>query len=395
MLDTLAGNKCFSMFDLKSGYWQNEIFYFTGRFDDSVIEERRQSALQLLQFAASYPPLFTSQVFVKFFEDGYKIENSEYKKKTEEKTEVNILQPSRCLQKSDVPLSSFSGSKTKSLETNCKESNNSLGGTWQHHQVPDNISLGSHCTDDDDDHTTFTDDDSIISRPSFNLFEFDPLLESKDDGSEQAKSPLTVDNVCNNWLLSALESCSTSNTEKDIEGMLEFPTPFDDFENIDEALTPSNKSTSSFNLNSGSGNNQHFTFDSPVSASVETCDVMEFDPLVSQQNIIKEAENDVCNSDEFAMTPDAYKGEAAHRPSYIIYASKYVLHAQEAEESGKYPEAFDSYKKAIDVLLQGIKKEPCPDLSDAVRKKVYLYLMRAEEIYENKLPKSVNSTESK
>lgn len=31
-----------------------------------------------------------------------------------------------------------------------------------------------------------------------------------------------------------------------------------------------------------------------------------------------------------------------------------------------------------------------PDLRDAVRKKILLYLMRAEEIYENKLPKTDN-----
>lgn len=42
--------------------------FITGRFDESVIEERRQSALELLQFANNYPPLFTSQIFVKFFE---------------------------------------------------------------------------------------------------------------------------------------------------------------------------------------------------------------------------------------------------------------------------------------------------------------------------------------
>lgn len=39
-----------------------------GRFEESVIEERRKAALELLTFAGSIPDLFTSQPFVKFFE---------------------------------------------------------------------------------------------------------------------------------------------------------------------------------------------------------------------------------------------------------------------------------------------------------------------------------------
>ena len=39
-----------------------------GRFEESVIEERRKAALELLTFAGNIPDLFTSQPFVKFFE---------------------------------------------------------------------------------------------------------------------------------------------------------------------------------------------------------------------------------------------------------------------------------------------------------------------------------------
>jgi sorting nexin-15 len=39
-----------------------------GRFENDIIEERRQAALGLLQFAALYPQLYTSKVFSKFFE---------------------------------------------------------------------------------------------------------------------------------------------------------------------------------------------------------------------------------------------------------------------------------------------------------------------------------------
>ena len=46
----------------------NEFFLFLGRFDDQVIEERRKSALRLLEFAATVPPLTRNVYFAKFFE---------------------------------------------------------------------------------------------------------------------------------------------------------------------------------------------------------------------------------------------------------------------------------------------------------------------------------------
>lgn len=44
---------------------------FDFRFESDVIEERRQAALKLLEFVAQHPPLFTSDIFVKFFEVGH------------------------------------------------------------------------------------------------------------------------------------------------------------------------------------------------------------------------------------------------------------------------------------------------------------------------------------
>jgi len=44
------------------------IFYWFSRFEDDVIEERRKCAVALLEFIGNHPPLFTSNIFVKFFE---------------------------------------------------------------------------------------------------------------------------------------------------------------------------------------------------------------------------------------------------------------------------------------------------------------------------------------
>lgn len=109
-----------------------------------------------------------------------------------------------------------------------------MGGTWKHRQIPDSISLSSQCTEDteEDDRTTFTDDDSIIQRQSFDLSEFDPLLDSNNINYQG--------NISDNWLLSALQSCSSQIGEKDAENVLDFPVPFDDLE-YGEIATPSNE----------------------------------------------------------------------------------------------------------------------------------------------------------
>lgn len=56
----------------KNGLNDETIYFITNdslfRFESDVVEERRQSALKLLDFVARNPPLFTSDVFVKFFE---------------------------------------------------------------------------------------------------------------------------------------------------------------------------------------------------------------------------------------------------------------------------------------------------------------------------------------
>ncbi|GFQ96903.1 ribosomal protein S6 kinase delta-1 [Trichonephila clavata] len=352
---------------------------FFGRFDPDVIEERRQSALKLLQFAANCSPLFTSQVFVKFFEDSHYVEESKSVTEPLEHKTDNILQPQRVLPEILDPKQSEKESDNQDNEN--KDHVLSLGGIWQHHQIADAISLGSHGTDDDDDdHTTFTDDDSIASRPSLNLAEFDPLLQYNND----ALGPNSQENLCNSWLLSALQSCSNADVERDLENILEFPTPFCDFE-VPEDYTSNRSESHSANSMDIDIKENHFTFDCPPPVAEDSSDISEFDPLANKNSFDEE---DSFSYDRFAMTPNSYKKETFKRPQYIVQASKFVGLAQEAEDNNQYKEAFEFYKKAIELLLHGFQKNKCPELKDIVRKKIVLYLMKAEELYETKLPKT-------
>ncbi|CAL1292451.1 unnamed protein product [Larinioides sclopetarius] len=358
---------------------------FFGRFDPDVIEERKQSALKLLQFAANCSPLFTSQVFVKFFEEGHYVEEPKQNAEPVEQKTNDILQPQKRLQLPEIQEAKQHGKESYTNQDNGHpEPVQALGGIWQHHQVPDAISLGSHGTDDDDDRTTFTDDDSVASRPSLSLAEFDPLLQTNSDILGVNKS-LNQDNLCNSWLLSALQSCSSADGERDLENILEFPTPFGDFEIPDDCAQIKNESHSETEINSDSKEN-HFTFDSPTPVAEEPSDISEFDPLANKNN--SALEEDYYIYDRFAMTPNSYKREYLRRPSYVELSSKYVEIAQQAETGGQYQEAFESYKKAIDSLLHGYQKDKNPDLKDIVKKRIMLYLVKAEELYETKLPKT-------
>lgn len=359
-----------------------------GRFEESVIEERRLSALNLLQFAAKHPPLFTNQIFVKFFESGYIVEDVE-NTVPETKLPDDILQPHKLYQ-SDISHSSHSNSGDESLSKENKQLDNALGGTWQHPQVPDSISLGSNRSEnDDDDNTTFTDDDSTIP----NFLEYDPLFETVSNFMQEDKSVLNQDDLCNSWLLSAMQACSHPNVEKEIETNLEFPKPFGDLESTDDIVNFVGEQCFKAKDVLSTKSSNHFVFDVPVSPATEAfAELKEFDPLSNENEICIDSESDnIYNYDQFAMTPNEDKHKSHCRPSYIVNAAECVRFAQEAEANEHYIEAFELYKRAIDILLQGSQKENSPDLKDAVRKKVLLYLMRAEEIYENQLPK-VNDT---
>ncbi|KAG8182339.1 hypothetical protein JTE90_028183 [Oedothorax gibbosus] len=356
-----------------------------GRFQPDVIEERRQSAHQLLQFAANCSPLFTSQVFVKFFEDGYCVENPNANIFIDEDKLDKVLQPqppTKINEHFDHTLAESNEGINTSLNNGLKEPITPLGGIWQHHQVPDNISVSSQCTDDDD-RTTFTDDESNTSRPSLNLSEFDPLLQrTKTDSA--SKSGAVQQEMCNSWLLSALQSCSGVEGERDLENIMEFPTPFGDFEVLEEpVMEPYVEQVDT--TDNGDKEENCFSFDFPAPVAQEALETTDFDPLEIKTD--DPFEDDSYNCDRFAMTPNSDKKSPTKRPSFVVLASKYVSSAQESEGLGHYKEAFDSYKKAIDVLLQGCQNDNNSEIQDSIKKKVLLYLMRAEELYETKLPK--------
>lgn len=365
---------------------------FFGRFDENVIEERRKSAYELLEFAAKHPPLFTSQVFVKFFEGGHTpppdFQPSEKKENTS-----SILQPVKdeTFKSSAAPHFANCGD-TCMLNENA-ECGNSLGGIWKHRQVADDISISSHATegdDDDDDRTTFTDDDHSISVTPLDLCEFDPLFEV----TSETDSSLRQDDFCNSWLLSALQSCAqTTSGRPDADcnvasSTLEFPRPFGDLEDHDFSRDGT--------LKEQTYSSDHFEVlpeKNKTSGSFSCADIEEFDPLSPKG----EPGSTLTESDTagvFQKSPSSpsriihWEGDA-----YVVKAGKLVSEAQEAELMGCYSSAFACYKSAIDILLLGVQKDIQPAQKEAVRRKIFQYLIRAEEIYENHLTQDLQPSQ--
>lgn len=106
-----------------------------------------------------------------------------------------------------------------------------------------------------------------------------------------------------------------------------------------------------------SNEDTHFNFDIASQAQKKVYNISEFDPLSNQNTDVQDTDDKFYDCDDFATTPTALKNENKSQPSFILHASKYVIAAQEAEVQENYVEAFENYKKAIDVLLQGTQSK--------------------------------------
>ncbi|XP_076314285.1 ribosomal protein S6 kinase delta-1 [Tachypleus tridentatus] len=366
---------------------------FFGRFEGEIIEERRKSALALLEFAAQHPPLFTSQVFVKFFEGGESVRiQSELNKALDPPLLPAKVKPSTPSETS-CPDASSEPSEIDSL----------LGGIWQHRKAVDEISLSSHHTedelgegedDDDDDRTTFTDESSTLSTPlpSSELAFFDPLTETHT--TEQ------LTEVSNTWLLSAIEACSrldhsvSEDHSSPDPNSFSFPRPFDDGEEV-ESLSVTG--TEFVPVKSQKEDDNFSSSDFSTSCAVSSS-WKEFDPLTANATISEfEAASQFKVSSPVEpptltpLSPIVSNLDLADRNNskYLTNAAEEISCAQQSEAVGDFTHAFAFYKTAIATLLEGVQADKNTERRDAVRRKINQYLVRAEEIYNKYLAEKV------
>ncbi|XP_041353689.1 ribosomal protein S6 kinase delta-1-like [Gigantopelta aegis] len=277
-----------------------------GRFDEAVIEERRQSALSLLNFIGHQPHLYNSKHFQTFWVGG-KVSQSGFHAGP-------VLRPSKLDILSDHDTSNVPPDVVPILESQPAESAKSgvqpnlsnvtspvsevseisqlsvladkevklLEGTWNFPQVPDTISLGSSV---DVDEFGDTDADSPLgsSLPDTDLSFFDPIKSDPGGHSEQEHD--LTQSV--SWLIRAKTTCANMD---DIDGEMPLGAEAVNEETgIPEDLNHSSCSDSKLKQvpdtvlldHSGSvrGSRDDLTGSCQSGHSDRTFDISEFDPL--------------------------------------------------------------------------------------------------------------------
>ncbi|KAG8438078.1 hypothetical protein GDO86_008677 [Hymenochirus boettgeri] len=107
-------------------------------------------------------------------------------------------------------------------------------------------------------------------------------------------------------------------------------------------------------------------------------DLALFDPCFNEDgaSLDVEADLNLLSLGETSALPTNAEEEGV----YLSQATKEVQKAMEKESAGDYLEAFRLYRSAVDILLQGVKDEPCSERRNAVTRRTAEYLCHAENI---------------
>ncbi|XP_014767831.1 ribosomal protein S6 kinase delta-1 isoform X1 [Octopus bimaculoides] len=206
--------------------------YF-GRFTESVIEERRKSALELLNFIGRQSHLHRTKTFQQFLEKNeyYINELNDYQNQTvnsksnrkliistetssfESDSELSIDLQTSDSNKSSELIPSIPTNDTQPVQNHkddepsnvaLKEPNSSAeicNGVWSYPKAPDNISINSM---EDEELEEFDGDVAAVlgtTLPDADISFFDPLQTSTTHNADKLQTS-------NSWLLSALSTCA-------------------------------------------------------------------------------------------------------------------------------------------------------------------------------------------
>ncbi|GAB6021109.1 Ribosomal protein S6 kinase delta-1 [Chamberlinius hualienensis] len=321
-----------------------------GRFEPSVIEERRHSALQLLEFVALNPPLFTNQIFVKFFETGIQSSARNKEEKTDD-DDGKLMVPIKLRNEHASVLNIEPAATTGECSI--------LSGVWNYRQTADEISLDSNEESDDQDvpKDTVQIDLSYSRIGPAEIGVFDPFSPPQlEDSSVDSLSPGTG-YESNAWLLSALVTCDEISGAQRLESSgLNFPQAFADYDepdNFSTGVKSDHESLSNSQLNKTEAND-------------------DLRPIIR-------------NKGTRYTSTNLFEGTKSVDQIYTRETTDILISAKQHEAKGDYQKAFDFYKTLIEKLLKGLKEELDPVTSVAVRRDISKYLSHAESIYEKHL----------
>uniref|UniRef100_A0A3B5BBJ2 Ribosomal protein S6 kinase C1 n=1 Tax=Stegastes partitus TaxID=144197 RepID=A0A3B5BBJ2_9TELE len=291
-----------------------------GRFDDSVIEERRQCSEDLLQFSANIPALYSSQHIQDFFKGGEVHDGSE------------LIGPAE-------PFSDFLADSLSDCSSD--------GGL---HTIL-KISLFSKFV------VTTDSDLLIIVWPCFSVQRdisgADDLTITSEYGGPSSDSDLTSLAVDTDSLAELDDGMASGRTSPN--------QPQGGATNISSSCSPRLPSL----------HERRTPSPAPVPASSAP------NPEVSwpgRTPLFSGGLKKVGGGGGGGGNPKDVKSD------YLDKASELICVAVQKEKEQDYQAAFSYYRSGVDLLLQGVQGEPSATRREAVKKKTAEYLMRAEQI---------------
>ncbi|XP_069116020.1 ribosomal protein S6 kinase delta-1-like [Argopecten irradians] len=401
-----------------------------GRFEDSVIEERRLSALQLLNFIGNQAHLHKSKAFQEFLKGGKQIQglsgnvmkpskldilspdtSSSTEDSLTKSSEESSLQPVK--HPPSEPNSISSDGNTDGDSENSEQKDMRLEGVWNFPQIPDNISLNSY--DDDTDQEGDVESNLSASLPDTDIACFDPLSTEEHNGKPDI-------HTSGSWLFAAMNTCAEMDSD-DMRDETDSTTPSDtdagiqiDFDEKTEEMMASTETVIEVKVDSA-----HMSDTENESQKSSTPDLSEFDPLrIRTESKVEYGKGDLdlsnatgkgsmssrSNSAASSATSSparqvgrsprrlrSHTGESVStmdlggKEDYIYVAANQICQAQDHEANGRYEHAFSSYKSGVGILLQGVQGDKNKARRDAVRRKTAQYLIKAEDLYNRHLAK--------
>lgn len=423
---------------------------FFGRFAESVIEERRTSALELLNFIGHQQHLYKSQLFQKFLESS---ENDEFNAVEGRSCPVSIKPTNGGgASNATAETSSFESDSELSLDLSSSDANKShevlalnqqdsytensqkqenhislktstsasdiCNGVWSHPQIPDNISITSM---EDEELEELDRDVSVVlgtPLPDADISYFDPLQPNQEEAVSSSHE-LDTDNI---WLLSALATnvlpftteslVLDPNKDKMPDKHLEERNSFHQCHSQQASSVASDSKESPAKESDTEKTSQIdiSAFDpledvshAKVSYTKGDFDIsLDLPPLTTHPSSPERNDSSTTAAKSSAsFSPKIQRSRSSSRSSemslkvggkedYIYVAANQICQAQECEASGRHEMAFAFYRNGVGILLQGVQGDGNKTRREAVRRKTAQYLMKAEELYNRHLAKDSN-----
>ncbi|CAE1286469.1 RSKL [Acanthosepion pharaonis] len=423
---------------------------FFGRFAESVIEERRTSALELLNFIGHQQHLYKSQLFQKFLESS---ENDEFNTVEGRSCPVSIKPTNGGgASNATAETSSFESDSELSLDLSSSDANKShevlalnqqdsyteisqkqenhislktstsasdiCNGVWSHPQIPDNISITSM---EDEELEELDRDVSVVlgtPLPDADISYFDPLQPNQEEAVSSSHE-LDTDNI---WLLSALATnvlpftteslVLDPNKDKMPDKHLEERNSFHQCHSQqDSSVASDSKESPAKELDTEKTSQIDISAFDPledVSHAKVSYTKGDFDislnlpPLTTHPSSPERNDSSTTAAKSSAsFSPKIQRSRSSSRSSemslkvggkedYIYVAANQICQAQECEASGRHEMAFAFYRNGVGILLQGVQGDGNKTRREAVRRKTAQYLMKAEELYNRHLAKDSN-----